>query len=75
MAPYRPNKGGCIYTVRSQFLYCVYVLLIVVLFVHGVDERNVPALGRIGDPDDIIASVRVEDGKVSFPLLSSHSNS
>ena len=27
--------------------------------------RNVPALGRIGDPDDIIASVRVEDGKVN----------
>lgn len=29
------------------------------------DERNVPALGRIGDPDDILGSVRVEDGKVS----------
>lgn len=29
------------------------------------DERNVPALGRIGDPDDILASVRVEEGKVS----------
>lgn len=29
-----------------------------------VDNRNVPALGRIGDPDDILASVRVEDGKV-----------
>jgi hypothetical protein len=28
------------------------------------DNRNVPALGRIGDPDDILASVRVEDGKV-----------
>ena len=29
-----------------------------------VDSRNVPALGRIGDPDDIIASVLVEDSKV-----------
>ena len=28
------------------------------------DNRNVPALGRIGDPDDIIASVRVERGEV-----------
>jgi hypothetical protein len=28
------------------------------------DARNPPALGRIGDPDDIIASVLVEDGKV-----------
>ena len=31
----------------------------------SLDNRNVPALGRIGDPDDIIASVRVEEGKVS----------
>ncbi|KAJ7253066.1 hypothetical protein B0H12DRAFT_1117304 [Mycena haematopus] len=31
---------------------------------HIHDERNVPALGRIGDPDDIIASVLVEDGEV-----------
>jgi len=29
------------------------------------DQRNVPALGRIGDPDDIIGSVLVEDSKVS----------
>jgi hypothetical protein len=30
-----------------------------------IDNRNVPALGRIGDPDDILASVLIEDGKVS----------
>ena len=30
------------------------------------DERNIPPLGRIGDPDDIIASVRVQGGKVGF---------
>lgn len=29
-----------------------------------VDSRNIPALGRIGDPDDIIASVLVQDSKV-----------
>ncbi|ETW77269.1 hypothetical protein HETIRDRAFT_241563, partial [Heterobasidion irregulare TC 32-1] len=27
-------------------------------------DRNIPALGRIGDPDDILASIRVEDGKM-----------
>lgn len=31
-----------------------------------IDYRNVPALGRIGDPDDIIASVLVQDSKVRF---------
>ncbi|KAL1670290.1 hypothetical protein GGF50DRAFT_42901 [Schizophyllum commune] len=30
----------------------------------SLDERNIPALGRIGDPDDIIASVLVEDGRI-----------
>ncbi|KAI0317985.1 hypothetical protein OF83DRAFT_1118563 [Amylostereum chailletii] len=33
-------------------------------WMHINDARNVPALGRIGDPDDIIGSVRVEDGKI-----------
>ncbi|KAI0342322.1 hypothetical protein BDW22DRAFT_1407477 [Trametopsis cervina] len=33
-------------------------------WMHIHDSRNVPALGRIGDPDDIIASVRVEEGKI-----------
>ncbi|EIW53324.1 uncharacterized protein TRAVEDRAFT_82544, partial [Trametes versicolor FP-101664 SS1] len=32
------------------------------MHIHGT--RNLPALGRIGDPDDIIASVRVEDGEI-----------
>ncbi|PFH53424.1 hypothetical protein AMATHDRAFT_1090 [Amanita thiersii Skay4041] len=27
-------------------------------------ERNIPPLGRIGDPDDIIATVLVDDGKI-----------
>ncbi|CAK5263740.1 unnamed protein product [Mycena citricolor] len=33
-------------------------------WMHIHDERNVPALGRIGDPDDIIASVLVDEGKI-----------
>ncbi|KAF9568945.1 hypothetical protein CPC08DRAFT_678513 [Agrocybe pediades] len=33
-------------------------------WMHIHDQRNVPALGRIGDPDDIIASVLVEDSKI-----------
>ncbi|PVF96935.1 hypothetical protein CPB86DRAFT_735811 [Serendipita vermifera] len=33
-------------------------------WLHIQDERNVPPLGRIGDPDDIIASVMVENGKI-----------
>ena len=31
---------------------------------NNLDQRNVPALGRIGDPDDIIGSVLVEKSKV-----------
>ncbi|KAF8208241.1 hypothetical protein K438DRAFT_1813667 [Mycena galopus ATCC 62051] len=33
-------------------------------WMHIHDERNIPALGRIGDPDDIIASVLIEDGEI-----------
>lgn len=33
-------------------------------WMHIHDERNLPPMGRIGDPDDIIACVLVEDGKV-----------
>ena len=32
------------------------------------DTRNIPALGRVGDPDDILGSVRVEDGQVSLMI-------
>jgi hypothetical protein len=70
MAHYSCNMGGCIYTVRAAlFLYYVPFTI--------TDDRNIPALGRIGDVDDIIASVLVEDGKVrakSKPLtLIAHS--
>jgi hypothetical protein len=34
------------------------------LYPRVQDQRNVPALGRIGDPDDIIASVLVENSMV-----------
>ncbi|KZT65192.1 hypothetical protein DAEQUDRAFT_731711 [Daedalea quercina L-15889] len=33
-------------------------------WMHIHDQRNVPALGRIGDVDDILASVRVEEGEI-----------
>lgn len=33
-------------------------------WLHIHDERNLPPLGRIGDPDDIIASVLVENGLI-----------
>lgn len=39
-------------------------MLLTLTYSPRVDERNPPPLGRIGDPDDIIGSVRVENGKV-----------
>lgn len=30
------------------------------------DDRNIPPLNRVGDPDDILASVRVQDGKAGL---------
>ncbi|KAI0725978.1 hypothetical protein C8Q72DRAFT_888126 [Fomitopsis betulina] len=33
-------------------------------WMHIHDQRNVPALGRIGDVDDILASVRIEGGEI-----------
>ena len=36
------------------------------LFYLNLDERNVPALGRIGDPDDTLATVLVGDVKVRW---------
>ncbi|KAG6826402.1 hypothetical protein H0H92_015967 [Tricholoma furcatifolium] len=33
-------------------------------WMHIHDDRNIPPLGRIGDPDDIIASVLVQDSKI-----------
>ena len=33
------------------------------------DDRNLPPLNRIGDPDDILASVRVEGGKVGLTSI------
>jgi hypothetical protein len=34
------------------------------LYSSFTDERNLPPMGRISDPEDIIGSVRVEGGKV-----------
>jgi hypothetical protein len=33
------------------------------------DDRNLPPLNRIGDPDDILASVRVQGGKVRLSSI------
>lgn len=33
-------------------------------WMHIHDQRNIPALGRIGDPDDIIATVLVENSTI-----------
>jgi hypothetical protein len=33
-------------------------------WMHIHDTRNIPALGRIGDPDDILATVLVQDSKI-----------
>ncbi|KAI0050281.1 hypothetical protein FA95DRAFT_1555789 [Auriscalpium vulgare] len=33
-------------------------------WMHIHDARNIPPLGRIGDPDDILGTVRVEEGKI-----------
>jgi hypothetical protein len=33
-------------------------------WLHIHDERNIPPFGRVGDPDDIVASVRVHDGEI-----------
>ncbi|KAI0057271.1 hypothetical protein BV25DRAFT_1909551 [Artomyces pyxidatus] len=39
-------------------------------WMHIHDTRNVPALGRIGDPDDILGTVLVEDGKIQASTYS-----
>jgi hypothetical protein len=33
-------------------------------WMHVHDERNPPMPGRIGEPEDILGSVRVEEGKI-----------
>lgn len=33
-------------------------------WMHIHDQRNIPALNRIGDPDDIIGTVLVEDSEI-----------
>jgi hypothetical protein len=59
---FKEVKGGYISTVGPLFLLPHHAGLDLV---HSLDLRVVPPLGRIGDPDDIIGSVRVEEGKVN----------
>ncbi|KIK82187.1 hypothetical protein PAXRUDRAFT_832360 [Paxillus rubicundulus Ve08.2h10] len=64
MAPSSFSRDGCTSTVR---LICHNVdCSTAALFPSPAttDNRNIPALGRIGDPHDIIASVLVEDSKI-----------
>lgn len=63
------RKDGCTSMVRLFSTRLGFTSEIVMLFAV-TDERNIPPLGRIGDPDDIIASVRVQGGKVSFIAIS-----
>lgn len=51
--------GGCIYMV------CINWALFYRLTYSSSDQRNIPALDRIGDSEDIIASIFVENGVVS----------
>jgi len=47
-----------------KVLFPSLAILLVLDRALGIDRRNIPALGRIGDPDDILGSVMVEGGKV-----------
>ena len=62
------RKGGCTSTVRlcTKIPSPIWIQFGDFRAYKLLDERNIPSLGRVGDPDDIIASVRVQDGKVSF---------
>ena len=56
--------------IHGAFLFCQFYLNSGGCHARTlVDERNVPPLNRIGDPDDIIASVRVQDGKVRLTAI------
>jgi hypothetical protein len=59
MGPSNCNRGGCTSTV-CRLVYLNNIPLIR----RNEDERNIPALHRIGDPDDILASVLVRDSKI-----------
>jgi hypothetical protein len=64
----RSAMAGCIYMV-SGLVYLFETLSACHLAPSPLtDGRNFPPLNRIGDPDGILASVRVENGKAgSFP--------
>jgi hypothetical protein len=64
MALYKCEMAGCTYTVSSCAQHYTERD-----FMCVADERNPPPLGRIGDMDDIIGSVRVENSQVNeIPL-------
>ena len=76
--PVRCNwvRAGCTYTVCVETFFCVqsvtptfYPTLISPSPVCTPDDRNLPPLNRIGNPDDILAFIRVEGGKVHLSSI------
>lgn len=61
----RQLQEGWMHIHGTSLSLSIYLELTSEIFMLA-DERNIPPLGRIGDPDDIIASVRVQGGKVRF---------
>jgi len=57
-------------TLKLCTIKATHLAFVLFLVRRDADERNIPPLNRIGDPDDILASVRVEDGKVGPAFLS-----
>jgi len=56
----KQTMAGCIFTVCPTF----EPKQLMNVFLTWIDQRNIPALNRIGDPDDIIGTVLVENSEV-----------
>ena len=54
--------------IHGRFFETIHVCFAFNEEVIATDDRNIPPLNRIGDPDDILASVLVKDSKVGFSL-------
>ena len=56
------TQSGWMHVFGSSNPQIVGKVLTLFLFLRIPDQRNIPMPGRIPDPDDILASIRVEDG-------------
>lgn len=63
------RPAGCIFTVRKGSLLHIFDEKLTAQI--QLDQRNPPDQGRIGDSDDIIGTVLVDNGKVSTVDISS----